>query len=175
MEANMSDRTERIRKISNLLYVLCAVLTVALLVCAAACISLGIVAPNVQEIVDASVTHYGSVDNAVVEFMFGAVDMILMAVVTLLAGLMFRNMSRTYTPFDNGNPAMLMLMGHVTLFSGLAIPVFRYIVTSSLGCGPYTFDIVHVFTMIVIAVILYCASLIFEYGALLQKESDETL
>ena len=175
MEVNMSEKTERIRKISNLLYILCLVLAVALLACSVVSIALGIMTPDVEELRTSSVDHYGSVDNAVVEYMFSAVSLILMGVVTLMAALMFRSMSRSYTPFLNANPATLMIMGHVTLFSAIALPIFRYVVTTSMGCGPFTLDIVGSFTMIVIAVIIYCASLIFEYGAELQKESDETL
>lgn len=168
----MTDRMERIRRISRLLYLLCIVIAVVLAVLAATCVIMGSM-PDLSLFDDIREYAGGTTETTVAAY-FGAADMALMAVLMGTAAAVFREISESHTPFVGRNSDRIMLMGHVVMFMAIAMPIAKA-VASSLTSIDYHLDVARILMMVIIAVMAYCVALIFDYGAQLQKESDETL
>jgi len=85
---------------------------------------------------------------------------------------LFTNIRRSYTPFTLENAKVLKHAAVALLFSVVSMP-FIFVILASLLNQRYQISIE--LLLFVLSLIVYCISLVFRYGALLQKESDETL
>lgn len=168
----MVDRMERIRRISRLLYLVCVAIAIALAILAVVGVVLG-TAPTLSMFDEIREFAGGTTETTVAAY-FGAADMALMAVLMGTAAAVFREISESHTPFVGRNSDRIMLMGHVVMFMAIAMPIAKA-VASSLTSIDYHLDVARIVMMMIIAVMAYCVALIFDYGAQLQKESDETL
>lgn len=168
----MTDKMERLRDVSRLLYLLCILMTIVLIVLALLSF-IAAVFPDLSVFDDIRRYEGGSTPMAIGSF-FGGVDVCLMALLLGTVAAMFKDISESHTPFLQQNPKRIMLLGHVVMFMAVALPIAKYVV-SSVTLVEFHLDISRIVMMLIIAIIAYAVALIFDYGAQLQKESDETL
>jgi magnesium-transporting ATPase (P-type) len=99
----------------------------------------------------------------------------LVAAMFFLAYRLFRNIGGSHTPFDAENVKILKLISYLLMI--IAIPVS--IIASSVLIMYTSWSDGNIawggFGLVIVAVMFYFMAHIFEYGAALQKESDETL
>ncbi len=99
---------------------------------------------------------------------------LVIAGMLFLAWMVFRNISRDYTPFSPKHTVYLMVISLLMLNYTIIVPPVEMLLTEILAP-----DVTASFSLelsgIIFAFIFYCLALIFEYGRLLQKQSDETM
>jgi hypothetical protein len=90
---------------------------------------------------------------------------------------LFTDIHRDNTPFTDDNARYLVIIAILVVVCAIVIPIMGYwaqtidTAADSVYYQPYGFSILPLF----VALLLYFLSLVFKYGAKLQKESDETL
>lgn len=90
------------------------------------------------------------------------------------AGAIFRDMSRDYTPFAAKHTKRLKVIS--MLMAAIAvIPAFVQILMMQIITPTVKVYISIELSYIVVAVVFFCLAQIFEYGGMLQQQSDETL
>lgn len=88
--------------------------------------------------------------------------------------LLFKNIAREGTPFIDANVHLLISIGIISLVRALAVPLVLTIIFAATGTES-------IFTSgfsgigIIVALFVFALSLVFKYGAELQKEADTTL
>ena len=99
-------------------------------------------------------------------YVLAAFVLLTALIITIVAALqlLFR-MSGGESPFTEKVSRSLKNMGVALIVFEIALDLMKYIDTGSIGIG----------TMWLAGLVLYAFSLVFRYGAVLQKESDETL
>jgi hypothetical protein len=86
----------------------------------------------------------------------------------------FKDIEVSYTPFKKENSKRLMQISYILMIYAIVIPILSAIIVGSMDLNDdLQIDFNPVF--IAVAVLFYCMSLVFDYGAKLQQESDETL
>ena len=98
----------------------------------------------------------------------------IMATIIFIASFIFRDISREYTPFtkkssDKIKVISLLLLANEILLSPLQLFIVMALVPEVNAAVSFNIG------NIIAAVIFFCFSLVFEYGCVLQKESDEIL
>lgn len=98
----------------------------------------------------------------------------IMTVILFVTSSIFKDISREGTPFTKKNSNKIRTISLLLIANEIIIPPLRLLVlmifvpaveaTSSINLG-----------IIVATAVFFCLALIFEYGCLLQQESDETL
>lgn len=99
---------------------------------------------------------------------------LIIAGMLFLAVMMFRNIWRDYTPFSPKHTLYLKFISLLMLAFTIIVPPVELLLLEILAPqsdASVSFEL----SGIVFAVIFYCLALIFEYGRLLQKQSDETM
>lgn len=86
----------------------------------------------------------------------------------------FRNIKRFETPFIKENSRAIFGMGVALMVILAAKENLFPLLTFIKGIGPQGFDIINFF-WVVPGSVFFCLSAVFEYGRVLQQESDETL
>lgn len=98
----------------------------------------------------------------------------IMVAMFLIAGAIFKDISREYTPFVAKHIRRLhvisILMICLSLIPGVVEIIMIQWVRPSVK-GTASFELSYIF----VAVIFFCLAQIFDYGRLLQQQSDETL
>jgi len=100
----------------------------------------------------------------------------LIAVMFFLAYMLFRNINESETPFSTENVKILKWVSYLLLI--LAVPVSIIIGILVIHYSSWDVDAatwVGGLPLVFVAVLFYFMAHVFEYGAELQKESDETL
>ncbi len=99
---------------------------------------------------------------------------LVIAGMLFLAWLVFRNISRDYTPFSQKHTVYLMIISLLMLTYTIIVSPVEMLLTEILAP-----EVAASFSLklsgIIFAFIFYCLALIFEYGRLLQKQADETM
>jgi len=93
-----------------------------------------------------------------------------------LAYRLFRNISISRTPFSTDNVRILKLISYIMLIFAIPVTMIAealYVLYSSWGST--TLQLGGGLPLVFVAVLFYFMAYVFEYGAALQKESDETL
>ena len=90
------------------------------------------------------------------------------------AWMMFWHIGREYTPFSPKHTLYLRLISLLMLAYTIIVPPVEMLMTEILAPGVEASASIEL-SGIVCAVIFYCLALIFDYGRLLQKQSDETM
>lgn len=111
-------------------------------------------------------------ENALYNYSSTVVISMVSLIMMLFMDRLFTNIRRSHTPFTLDNAKILKGAALVLLLSAALMP-FIFIVFAYLFNQRYQINIE--ILLFVMSVIVYCISLVFRYGALLQKESDETL
>ena len=91
-----------------------------------------------------------------------------------LAWMIFRNIQRDYTPFSPKHTLYLKFISLMMLAFTIIVPPVELLLLEILAPEVDAF-VSFQLSGIVFAFIFYCLALIFEYGSLLQKQSDETM
>jgi len=115
-----------------------------------------------------------SIPAVVAELITNLMGQVTMAAILLVAITIFRDISRNDTPFLAKHINRLKVISLLILADAILIPPLGMLFTmilapevdASMAITPF---------QIILAVIFYCLSLIFEYGGMLQQQSDETL
>jgi hypothetical protein len=86
----------------------------------------------------------------------------------------FKDIEVSYTPFKKENSKRLMQISYLLIIYAIVIPVLSAIIVGYMDLNE---DLQIHFNPVFVAVaaLFYCMSLVFDYGAKLQQESDETL
>ena len=106
--------------------------------------------------------------------MLGFVIIVLAVAIVVLVMLMniARSIYREYSPFTIKNVKRLEVIALAYLLLPVIIAPMMYAVLGGLG----NLDVILLgVSSVLMAAIFYCLALVFRYGCLLQKESDETL
>ena len=77
---------------------------------------------------------------------------------------------RDHSPFTNGNVVRLKSLGWTYLISSVFLALLDFVSNSSVSDALFL-----CLGSLLVSVVMYCLALVFRYGCLLQKESDETL
>jgi len=89
--------------------------------------------------------------------------------VTTVRGLMV-NIMREHSPFNHENTRRLKLLSIVYLICSFVLAATD---VANTGFSVYTLFLF--FGSLLVCVVMYCLSCVFNYGSVLQRESDETL
>lgn len=92
-----------------------------------------------------------------------------LATVLIVRGFMI-NIIREHSPFNAENVRRLKMLS--VIYLGLSV-VLAITDIANTGFTPHTLFLF--FGAILVSVVMYCLSCVFNYGSVLQKESDETL
>jgi len=104
---------------------------------------------------------------AVVGFALGAI-------VVYYVGRLFSNIHRTNTPFTDDSVKFLEMIAILMVVGAFVIPIVSYATSFALEAEYNQSVGVNLFAVFA-AFLIYFMSLVFKYGAMLQKESDEML
>ena len=86
----------------------------------------------------------------------------------------FKNIEVSYTPFKKENSKRLIYISYLLIIYAIVIPLLSAIIVGSMDLND-EMQIHFNPVFIAVAALFYCMSLVFDYGAKLQQESDETL
>lgn len=75
-----------------------------------------------------------------------------------------------HSPFTQKNADIMMFMCYMYIVTAVVILVLEYLARKSISLSIFAF-----LALLFVAVVIYALKLVFQYGAILQKESDETL
>jgi len=93
-----------------------------------------------------------------------------------LAYKLFRNISISHTPFSTENVKILKLISYIMLIFALPVTIVAEALFALYSSwGSTTLQLGGGLPLVFVAVLFYFMAYVFEYGAALQKESDETL
>lgn len=94
--------------------------------------------------------------------------------ILISANRIFRNISHEYSPFTQKTVKGMRRIAILLLIDSIVAPQVDFAIKKSISLATGT---LHNFgnELIILAIILYCFSLIFKYGVELQQQSDETL
>ena len=87
---------------------------------------------------------------------------------------LFGNIRKNNTPFTDENVRCLEIIAVLVIIGAIAIPAVSAAAAHIFESGAHQVEEFHLFSMLV-GFIVYFLSLVFKYGTVLQKESDETL
>ena len=116
----------------------------------------------------------GSVAETMIQFAANILRQGLVIAMLWVAAVIFRDVSREYTPFSPKHTARLKVIS-LLMFALAVIPAPVELLLK-IVCLPEQAAVVNFQPMyLVFTVIFYCLAQIFEYGRALQQESDQTL
>jgi hypothetical protein len=112
-------------------------------------------------------------EDALTQYGTAMLNCLFIGVVGIFAGKFFNELGRNYTPFSQKNIKCLKAisgvmsgMSSVALLSGIALTIF-------LDSSPLFYE--HAILYGLVGILFAAIARIFDYGVLLQQESDETL
>ncbi|MDP4153955.1 MAG: hypothetical protein Q8865_11050 [Bacillota bacterium] len=113
-------------------------------------------------------------DNGVNAALFtGIADQSFFVAILILTNRIFKDISREYSPFLPKNISRMKKIAMLLFVDSIISPEISAAIGKSLSLvdNPVNFRS----ELFVLAIIIYCFALIFQYGADLQQQSDETL
>jgi len=120
-------------------------------------------------------TAFADIVSRLAPFMFNCA---FVAIVSFFASKIFYDINKSCTPFSEKNTKRLRLIAGSMSFMAIALALYSFICfTTSFGGtgGEFQFAVAFVTTYVTMSVIFGFLAYIFDYGRLLQQESDETL
>ena len=113
-----------------------------------------------------------AVYNLLVALGMGIILLAMAFMVLFMLHRLFVNISREHTPFTETNVKIMKKVAVWTVITCIVDCITNGIADKILtGTTTFTLN----FIWLVVAVVIYCISLIFDYGCQLQQQSDETL
>ena len=113
-----------------------------------------------------------TVSNLVVAAGLGIIQLIFIFMILFTLYQIFSAISRDYTPFTEGN-GKRMRKAAIWTVGMCVVACVTDGIADKLLTGEATFGLN--FVWIILAAVIYCIALIFDYGCQLQQQSDETL
>ncbi len=173
----MSDDLNRLKKICNYGYYVLAAFSVILVIVLALLALTGIIMvffPDAVDIDDIIITGVGDIvmtKGIIAVICWFAAAMIVVAIATLVILMRVMKAIRDeYTPFTKENVDRLRQLSILYVISPIVF-VLIYLAVPDVMSGISSMIV----GSLLVATLTYCVSLIFRYGMILQKESDETL
>jgi len=169
----VEETKKKLRTICKIGSIISALFIVALAIALVVCVIIAIIAPDIVDNFT-GVEVIGDVTSGEIRIL--AIVVILNVLITeimfILLYRMFQNM-RASSPFTDETVKTMKLLALILFIFGILAPIVNAIAN-------FLMDNVSIpewvgMEVIIGAVIFYCLSLIFQYGAELQKESDQTL
>ncbi|MCY9529407.1 DUF2975 domain-containing protein [Paenibacillus alvei] len=118
-------------------------------------------------------SNYGKSD-LIITFSGDVVRLCLIMVILFIAGGIFKDISKDYTPFVAKHMKRLKRIS--LLIAGMAIiPGFVEITMIQMVTPAVMVNVSFELFYILVAVVFFCLAQIFDYGRMLQQQSDETL
>ena len=108
------------------------------------------------------------------QFIFNALSHGLLLAMLILATAIFNDAAKYYTPFSEKQSTRLKIISLLTLALGILPPPIKMLLTLMLSPNSKA-SAEFQFTLPVLTIIFYSLSVVFDYGSMLQKQSDETL
>ena len=99
---------------------------------------------------------------------------VVMSAILFVASFIFKDMSRGNTPFTAKNANRLRVISLLLIALSIVIPPLKMLLTMIFFTSASAYCSISL-GQIIFAIMFFCLALIFEYGAELQRESDETL
>ena len=117
----------------------------------------------------------GSTDEFRATMIFEMINSAVVAAILFMASFIFKGISHEKTPFTQKNSNRLKVISLLLVALGALVPPLQMLLL--LVFENHTADIYFSINIgyFVFAAMFYCLALIFEYGAELQREADETL
>ena len=116
----------------------------------------------------------GGVDEFRTIMLIGILSAGVMSAILFVASFIFKDMSRGATPFTTKNANRLRVISLLLIALSIVIPPLKMLLTMIFFTSVKAYFSINA-GQIVFAIMFFCLALIFEYGAELQRESDETL
>lgn len=172
----MSLEILRLKKVSKISVIVVRVLQLVLVINLIAAVY-GIVAHK----------QNAAFENANIEMLPGYASVVMQVLLVLVLfpiAELLKSLYNGYTPFDMDNVKrlkyisyMLGLTGFLQFAMDVAYPLFSYIDTTGGEQVKASFFRLSISTplILVVAAIVFCVALVFQYGTGLQRQSDETL
>jgi len=98
----------------------------------------------------------------------------VIAAILYVASFIFKGISRGNSPFEKKNAEKIKIISYLMVALGVLVPLLQFLIVYIFIGGIYTSVAINL-ENIVFAAVFFCLALIFEYGAELQQQSDETL
>lgn len=95
---------------------------------------------------------------------------VIAAITVAMIGAIMRSIKREHSPFTLKNASRMKMLSVAYLISSFLMLAFEFLADKKASEAVFVF-----MGLLLVAVVLYCLTLMCRYGALLQKESDETL
>lgn len=171
----MDLKPERLKKMSSVISMVILVATVVLVIMMVLTVSAGIMAMVNDEIMDELMRVWPSDNEVWIGLLMSILAFFTMLAMLIYARRLFKNVSRSHTPFDEENVTNLNYMGHALLVFAIGLPALNYVLIWAFSPDAPAMEGFGNLVLIVVAIVFYCMSLIFRHGAALQRESDETL
>ena len=178
----MSIEKGRILKMSKVLNTLLIIGGIVLILVMVSLMVLAITVPSVDQsegvvisVWGTSITLDGSVGTFRASMIITMLSIGVMAAILLVASLIFKDMSREGMPFTEKNSNRIRVISLLLIAQGLVVPPLQLLIAMVFSAADASDYIGLDLSLIVIAIIFFCLALIFEYGAELQRQSDETL
>jgi len=178
----MNNQKGKILRTSKILGALLKTGGVVLALVMVLLIVLTIIAPSlnlepVEEVInvwDVSMPLDGSVGNFRALMMVTLIGSGIMAAILFVMSFIFKDISREGAPFTKKNSNRIRMISILLITQTLVIPPLQFLAAKLLS--PVTNVLVSInLGSILVAATFFCLALIFEYGAELQRQSDETL
>lgn len=113
-----------------------------------------------------------AVRNLVMVFGLGMIELAIIFMIFRTMYKIFRAISLDHTPFRSENAKSMKKIAILIIVMGLVDSVASFLADKLLGPqADFGID----FMWLVMAAVIYCIALIFDYGCQLQQQSDETL
>jgi len=183
-----STNAGRLKRASSIFAVISLIITALLAIALVAVAVLGIAAALNGDIMHWLLNEWGemagadqypvswSTETDVYLNLFAAgMILITMIFIFLYAYKLFSNISTSHTPFDMENAKILKKISYVMLILAIPVSIINAILMAVFASGSSGMTEMNNLIFVLVAILFYFLALIFEYGASLQKESDETL
>ncbi len=102
------------------------------------------------------------------------ISVLVLPAILFMASFIFKDMRCGNSPFTSKNANRLRIIALLLVALGIVIPPLKMLLTMIFIPSVTAYFSIH-FAEVVFAAVFLCLALIFEYGAELQRESDETL
>lgn len=116
----------------------------------------------------------GSIEEFRTIMLTGILSTVVMSAILFVVSFIFKDMSLGSTPFTIKNANRLRVISLLLIALSVVVPPLKMLFTLIFFTSVRAYFSISV-GQLIFAIIFFCLALIFEYGAELQRESDETL
>ena len=178
----ISNKIEKIKKMSKILDVILKITAIMIITGIAASSVITVAAPSLDldnfklaGMWGRTVALQGDVDEFRVVMIAEALNGAVVAAILFMASFIFKNISRGGSPFTQKNANRLKIISLLLIALSAVIPPLHALVSLVMLSSVSSLVVYFNFTYAIFAAVFFCLALIFEYGAELQQQADETL